>query len=601
MIPGAPAIAKYRRKYGLIWPLETPDHQIELYLAKKWREPEFAHADFISPRSEHMLRALRLLFTPKQLVIHPWFEDMANSWVEDAFTIWWGPAACGKSHAMGILGLVDFLTDPMDTYTVLASTTVPMLELRSFASVVEYLGHLKANARLHVPFKFIRARMVVAPDTADENTDVRSLRAIIKGVAVKQGSEEDARAALQGVHLPYVRQIGDELEGMRPAFAAARFNLAQCEKDFKFVAACNPESLTGEAGKLSIPAAPGGWATIDPDTSTGWKSELGTVLRFDALKSPGIAEPGKYPFLPTQKKIDLLIHQNKGNMDAPAVWTFLRAFPAPNALERTVLSQADVVSQQMDQPPVWLNSFQTVAGIDPAFTSDGDNAIFQIGYVGYLSTGQLALAFGPTEYLKILASSKVPVLEQLVAQSSDLMDQHGVPIERIAVDDSGTQSVADALEMRRGVGLQRFNFSANPPDLPVSTVNFESAAKRYKNTVTWLWFTLAEYGRFGQIRALPAPAQQQFCQRRMLPKLRPSCLESKKDLKKRTAGASPDEGDACALVAGLARLRLGMMPGATELSAGPVIGAGYVQEDAGFEAVARKFNNLQSSYSSSAI
>lgn len=585
-----------RTKYGLSWPKQVPDHQIEMYMAKKWREPEYAGASFLNPVSEHMLRALRLLFTPKQLVIHPWFEEMAESWVNDSFSVWWGAASCGKSHAAGVFALIDYLTDPQHTYTVLASTTKDMLAVRSFASVVEYLGHLKANGKLYVPFKYNRAATMIVPEDApDDEAAALNLKAVIKGVAVAMGTEQEATAKLQGVHLPYVRMIGDELEGMRPAFAKARMNLMVAEKHFKFLGMCNPESLTGEAGRLSVPKDPTGWLSIDPDTTTRWESQLGTVYRFDALKSPGLKNPELYPFLPSARTNSEVIRQNHGNMDAPAVWTYLRGFPPPMSTERTVISEAELVAHRMKEPVVWRDQFTTVAAIDPAFTSDGDNAVFQVAYVGYSATGIMTLAYGPTHYLQILASSKKPVLEQLVEQSVFLLEEYGIPQEHVAVDDSGTQSVADALEMARGVGLQRFNFSAKPPQLPVSVVNYALCSDKYRNVTTWLHYTLAEYARFGQIRQLPDKAAEQLCKRRVLPKQKPLQIEGKTDVKKRTRGASPDEADAVVLVAGLVRVRLAMSPGSTELSQTPYIPytgtTGYDMQ----EAVSR-YNNLGSSY-----
>jgi hypothetical protein len=95
--------------------------------------------------------------------------------------------------------------------------------------------------------------------------------------------------------------------------------------------------------------------------------------------------------------------------------------------------------------------------------------------------------------------------------------------------------------------------------------------------VTWLYYTVREFVEFDQIRGLPAAAAEEFCRRRVLTKL-PFQLESKKDMKGRIK-RSPDTGDACAIIAGLARQRLGMMPGSSEfMPAGVAVAGGMTPE-----------------------
>lgn len=579
----------HKRKYGLDFPVETPDHFIDLLMWKKWKEEPYKHGNLLDPVSEHVLRAIRALFSRQQVTIHPWLETQAYSWTYDDFAIWWGAAGTGKSQSLGLLTLLDFITDPQDTFSLLASTTKDMLLLRSYASVTQHLGYLKQNKSLYVPFKYVAQQVSVVPEGLSEEESL-SLKCRIKGVAVQQGTEQEARSNLQGVHVKYVRLILDELEGMRSAAMEARHNLAQCE-DFKLLAACNPESWNGPAGKFSAPKE--GIQTVSLD-STEWDTQWGKVYRFDAYKSPGLEKPQDYPFLPNKKTIDRIIQANAGNEDSPAVWTFLRAFPPPQGSERTVITRQMVDSYKMKEQVAWRDNYEVIAAVDPAFTSDGDNAIVVFAKVGMDVEGTMILCFYRKEYLRIEASSKTPVVQQIVEQIRDLCFEEGVDLSNIGFDDSGNQSVADAYEMLvANSGVYRVNFAARPPDVAISSVNPLSSREKYKNMVTWLYYSVLEFAQRGQIKGLFEEACDQFCSRRLGEKQKPLTLESKKDYKKRLNASSPDEADACAIAVGLARERLGMMPGASEFF--PQGMAFPLSEYNNFH-LAQKLNNLSTSY-----
>lgn len=579
----------YTRKYGYDFPKSWPANQIELYSWKHWRE--MRNASLHTNVEEHLYDACRMLFTAEQLVMHPWFEIQAHSWTYDTFAIWWGCAGSGKSHSLGLFTLLDFITDPDCTYAMLASTTKETLLRRSFASVVQYLQYLRANRTINVPFKYMPSKYAVVPSGASED-DFYGLKHMIVGVAVAAGTTQEAEANLRGVHTTYVRAVFDELSEMKPAAMESRHNLSQCV-DFKLCGACNPGSIYDEAGKFSVPKARDGWASVDDNTDS-WDSIYGRVYRFDARKSPGLKDPVKYPFLPTAVTIDRILASNNYNDDAPAVWSMLRAFPPPQGAERTILTETMVKSYGLMDTVFFRDGYTKVAAIDAAFTADGDNCIYQLAKVGYSVDGVLTIQYDRTDTLKILASDPRPVLEQIVDWGAQCITEDDVKLEHVAVDDSGTQSVADALAMRLGNRLQRFNYSNRPPDIPVSVTNPTLASKKYRNVATWLYYLVKEYAERRQIKGLPHEAARQMCLRRVGTKQQPHMIESKKEHKKRLKGRSPDEGDVCAMVAGIARLVLGIAPGATEWTPGgaqpPPVSTTDMQR---IEAL----NNLESVYS----
>jgi len=577
-----------REKYGLRWPAAMHDAQIELYMWKHWRELP-AHAKLKNPVEEHLYDACSILFTPGQLVRHKWFEIQAHSWTYDTFALWWGCAGSGKSHSLGLFTLLDFITDPDCTFCLLASTSKEMLATRSYASVVQYLSYLKTNRKFTVPFKFVASSMTVVPEGLGDD-EIVNLKHKIMGVAVQQGTTQEARQKLQGVHTTYVRAVFDELAGMRPAAMASRANLSQCF-DFKLMAASNPESRTDQCGLFSVPVK--GWSSIDLG-SREWETPYGKCYRFDAYESQGLTEPAKYPFLPGKKFIAESLKSCNGNEDAPDFMTFVRAFVPSVGEERTILTEAMVQRYLMMETVMFRDDITKIAALDPAFTSDGDDCTLVTAKVGYSAAGTMTIAYDKVRFLSISGQRGAkPVTEQIVDQVVQILADEGIPVTYLAVDDSGTQSIADAIAMRTGVAPMRFNYSNRPPDIPVSVSNPTLASEKYRNMVTWLYFSIAEFAERGQIRGLPLAAAEELCRRRVKEKLRPLSLESKADHKKRTHGKSPDTADCCAMIAGVARLKLGVSPGGREWA--PMGDkAIFTGLDRG---VADRYNNLESSYS----
>jgi hypothetical protein len=208
--------------------------------------------------------------------------------------------------------------------------------------------------------------------------------------------------------------------------------------------------------------------------------------------------------------------------------------------------------------------------------------------------GTTVICFHRKVMLKIEASSKKPVVQQIVEQIRDLCVEEGVELSNIGFDDSGNQSVADAYEMLVAhSGVYRVNFAAKSPDVPISAVNPLSSRDKYKNMVTWLYYSVLEFAQRGQIKGLFEEACDQFCSRRLGSKQKPLVLESKKDYKRRLNVGSPDEADACAIAVGLARERLGLMPGSSEFFPQ---GVAFPVGDYNNNVLARKLNNLSSSY-----
>lgn len=544
------------RRYGLDWPRQLPEAYIEMLCAKKWREMPYCKAKLDDP-DVHLLRACRLLFTPQQFKISPWTEQHAHDWCHETFCITWGCASSGKSNDYGCFAVLDWLADPTMTVTILASTSKEMLRIRTYESVMRYFKTLKASRAYQVPGKIIKQSMaIVAEDMPDEEAVTE--KASIRGVAVQEGTVEEARANLQGAHLPYVRLIADELSQMREAVMEARINLMIGTRDFRFFGLCNPDSFFDLAARHSVPV--GGWSSVNED-SDSWRTPHGLVRHHNGFRSPALTRPDDFPHLISQKNIDAVLQQVHGNMDHPQVWTMVRGFPAPQTIERTVLSFAEVQEHHMQEPVSWATDDRVVvAGLDPAFTNGGDNCVLRIVELGLGSDGGFLINILPPIFIEVKASVQEPVTYQIARQVIEKSLQHRFSLTDLGVDDSGTQSVADVIDREGQTTVVRFNSSARASDRPVSKLDKRPAKQAFSNLITELWYGAAELGRYGHLRGLDGDTAQQLCLRRIASAKPPYRLETKADTKKRLK-KSPDEADGLVYALGALRVRHGVVPG----------------------------------------
>lgn len=566
-----------KEKYGMGWPEDMPDALIDLKVWKHWREPEYAACTEKEPW-ECFWRAIYSLVPRKEFVRHEWSEQHVYDWTTEKFVITWGAASSGKSNDYGLLTLIDWMTDPNETVSILASTSLQMLKLRSYESVLRYFQVVKRYASAYdMPGKLRKTDNAIILDEDDE-LGVATDKASIRGVAVAEGTEQEARTKLTGAHLPYVRLILDELSQMRPAAMRVRTNLSIGAKDFKLVGLCNPDSFTDLAAQYSKPILPGGFAAIDPETTHEWYSPYGKIRRHDGLRSPAILYPEKkLTFLLTKEKLDDIRKDVGGNEDDPEFWTMVRGFPPAQGKKQTLLSMAEVLRSGSTEDVTWMGAPSvTVLGCDPAFSEGGNRAVMQAIEIGIDKNNQVKLSCLEPRYARIDASSAIPVTDQVGDAIKEYAEELGVKPELIGVDDSATQSVADYLQSKHFMTVRRFVSNAAASDMPLSKGDVRKASDRFKNQSTELWAAVAAFVRAGQLRNVPLVAMEQLCGRllervgvlrRLLSK-----KKSTREGNELKAGESPDEQDALSIAIGVVRFVLNMQAGADTISnkyAGP--------------------------------
>ena len=559
--------------YGLGFPEQMPRALALLKIWKHWREPEYAACTCKEPW-ELFWEAIYELIPKSEFVRHTFSEQHVYDWTTEDFVITWGSASSGKSNDMGLLTLVDWMVDPYHTVAIMASTSVSMLKLRSYESVIRYFHIVHRHAPWAMPGKLRKTDDAIINKDDDAMGNATD-KASIRGVAVAEGSEQEARAKLQGAHLPYVRLILDELSQMRPAAMAVRTNLSIGAKSFKLIGLCNPDSFTDLAAKHSVPKRPGGFASLDPDEDFEWRSPFGKIRRHDGLQSPAMLEKDgekKYPFLLTPSRYKQLMEEYDGNEDAPEMWTMVRGFPPKQGKKQTLITMNEIMQAGAADDIKWYaGPATTVLGVDPAFSEGGNRAIMQAMDVGLDVNMQVKLNFREPRPIKIEASSRTPVLAQVGEAIKLYAEEISVPAGLIGVDDSATQSVADFVAHSYFMNVQRFVSNAKPSEMLISEKDKQTAKDKYYNQSTELWAATAAFIRAGQVRNMPMTAAQQLSQRPMEEDKRPLRLLSKKKSTREgsamVAGESPDDMDAVSFCIGLIRFFLQMVAGTAKIPA----------------------------------
>jgi len=546
-------------RYGLEWGEDISDVTIEL---KCYRYPEWVKKLGGTPQDpyDHFVRAVRMLFvdpytTDPPLVWNRWTEEHAYIWTHEHFATIWGPAAASKSNDFGCFSIVDWWAAPKETCIFVCSTTKSMLEKRIWDSVKKYFGVHASRA----PGKLSKARCAIIND---DEKDTDNVKAGIHGIAVLQGSVEEAKANIIGVHLPYIVLVIDELQQTRRAAIEARANLSKGCKQIKVFGLANPGSLLDLSGEFSEPID--GWDSVDIKTHV-WKTRWGKTYHYDGYDSPAVTEENgaeKYPFLINQKQIDDQIRES-GDEDHPDVWTYVRGFPSMQSEYDHILSEKAIVKFKMKAMVKWQYDYITIAGLDPAFSSGGDKCFLTIAKLGIDIHDHTIIQFSQSINIPIKASSEDEPVYQVAREVIRLSEVHGFLLKHLTVDETASQSVGAVIDAEANLKgsnkCHKIVFSSKATEIPVSVDNDRQACDEYKDKVTEIWYAMREFGRYEQIKGMSFDAAKEFCMRKVQPG-KPARLESKDDMKERLHH-SPDIADSYVCVLAQVREIIRLIPG----------------------------------------
>ena len=562
----------YVRRHGVDWPVGMHPAFIDLTVAKKHKLLQKQYGIEFPDPHVRLLDAARALLPEGAFVVSPWSEQHAYDFVHHRKNVTWGCASCSKSNDYGLFTVLHWIVDPYTTVCLVGSTSLKALQSRTWESIVRYHAHLKVHnaGKLTIPGKFSRTGYAVINESDQDVAESQGSKASIQGRALNDGG------TLQGAHLPYVLLLVDEAATIadQSIVQNAMVNLRSGAIDFRVFMLANPEDWADPSCQYCEPD--GGVSSVDVDTGE-WVSTQGFHVRHhDGLKSPRVLHPERedWSHLLGPEDVAESLLEARGNMDAPIIWKMVRGFPRPAlSSAETVLEYAEASARKCMEPyaPTGRDFVAAVAaGCDPAWSPDGDEAVWQKVEV-VVGAGVPYLVFKEPERLEIMSSSKDTPLEQMSRRIVDLfLADRALDPSDVAYDSSGNQSLCGAVAMRTGVHGMDVNSSERASERPVGEGR-PAAKEKYRDRAAEAWAVLAEFVRAGQVRGLSRAAVEQLCSRRWATVsartsalMRPLKLESKEAwaARERRAGGpkSPNQCDAAAVAALAVKERLGYMP-----------------------------------------
>ena len=564
--------------YNLEFPDDRNDISIELKCYLLDHPPEKGGLG----AAGHLRRAIKLLWPEHDengrpiLIWHDWLDRRIDAWCSDRIQMWWGPAASGKSTDAAVLALIDWYANPIDTTTIICSTTLRMLRRRIFGEIVRLHN---AACRIHktkLPGIYLKSQtsILLNPELNPDNQgNAEDEKSGIFGFAIQQGSKDEAKDNIIGQHNRRVRLLVDEAQHPITEVAFdARANLMKGCEDFKLVGFGNPDSRLTPLGRYSEPAA--GWESIDPSMKS-WKTKLGSCHYFDGLESPAIKDPDKCSFLIKQQDIDDTVEDT--GYDSPDYWQFCRGYVRPEGTPMQIISETFAIKYHMTAKPEWADTFKIGAGFDPSYSSGGDRRVVVPYCVGKTTDGIMTVAFMKPFDIHIEATKLTTETfsRQMVNKVIEGCKKLGVEKQYFGMDTTGAQNVlADMIDESWDdpSRIHRVEFGGAPSELSASENDAKLAKDVYANRVTELWYNMVSFGRGDQIRNLPPQALKEFSIREILSaekkKMRTTKrqIEPKTIMKERTGGKSPDEADACVISLDTIRIRMDVHPAASRIT-----------------------------------
>ena len=486
-------------------------------------------------RGQHIKHVIHMLWPD---VIKSW-----NDWNELALWAWTnyeeigvtGCAAAGKTFTFTLLSLVEYLAKPAQTRVALTSTTVPSLRGRIWSEMMRFTRPVVPLFGLNV----VDSQTKIQFQKGDDRSSIIAL-------AVDSGAVEQAVGKLQGVHLPRMLIMVDEAAQTNPAVFSARANLQVGTDFYHFIAIANASSMFDPHGLFCEPQM--GWGSIQ-DGDEHWETKSGVCVRFDGLKSPNV-KAGRvlYPYLFSQDNVEI-IRKNFG--EGSLEWnSYCRGMWSRSGARNTMLDSAMITEGKAREGIIWEGGgIKTIAGLDPAFTTEGDDCILRFAKVGKADDGKLVMLLTETLRLNLQDDPNYPLFYQVADQTINELTKRGVEPEDFALDATGAGAgIADIISQRWQSGFVRVSFGGAATDDPISVEDHRPAKQIYANRVTQLWGQIKVVVMSGRMRGMDDQTARELCARIYTLKNERTLLESKKDLKKRTKGNSPDRADALALL-----------------------------------------------------
>ncbi len=495
---------------------------------------------------------------PRKFIRNPWSDRMVWEACRGSYL---GVSGCGRSSkttTFAIWALISWLCAPETTKVLVTSTSKLESRNRIWGQIRDYY----VGASVPLPGKLLDSFCKILLSSKDD-PEAPSMSGI-ELIAADRTKEKEAVGKMIGIHNENVILVADELPELSPAILEAFYGNMTTNPRAQIVGLGNFASVYDPFGTFTAPV--GGWGSLGQDADewdTVCNGIKGKCIRFDGAKSPNVlAGEDIYPFLYRNK--DYQLHLAGGEQSA-RFWRMCRSFPCPSGEEHVLFSEADLISGKVHEQAAWFGKPTRLAGCDPAWTKDGDDAVVVFGWYGQTTDGRSVIAFDKVEVLKedMRLTSK-SILRQRAEALVVACQREGVDVKNLGIEiGGGGIGFAELVGQLWTPTFHRVQFGGAASDLTVGEGTAKTGKEAYDNRVSELWGRGVEFVRAGQIKSLPLRVAQEWKERHYATVKKDGALkilvEPKKEMKKRL-GHSPDTGDAAVVLLDVACDVLGARP-----------------------------------------
>ncbi len=546
-------------KYGVDWPVQWAEFQIELFL---YRNPDKALEieECAGLTGEDFFKKARRLIWPN-FKWNEYSDLFVHAWLNYKNIAIMGHTRGTKTFDFGYIIVTEYLVEP--TKTRIVTTTVSLDSLRNnlWANILEACD--SASIPLLAPEGPLNVRNTDREICHSEEHKDRKY--CIKGVAT--GEDKKAQARIQGHHADRSIVVIDEAQQTGDAIYKASYNLSS-DPFFRCVYLGNPEEAVSPYGDVCEPLE--GWDSVDVSKRI-WETKMdeGVCIHLDGLTSPNyLAEEGNpYPYLITKEYIEA-IRKHPGE-DSRQWWAWVRGWWPPEGVIQRVFPQVVIDKGKEDLELIYT---KPCASLDPGF--GGDRCILQIGEYGILKNDISLLG------IRHIRTVHVPVKLGPGYDAPEYQIRDYVidlcKLERVQPDDliiDGTSRGAAVVAMIRrewDMAVHTIEYGGKASERLLMPGDRRPCSKLYDRKVTELWFAAAEFmamGQFGNITkdiALELFGRETMAFRTGAKKeAQVLSIETKVEYKKRLR-RSPDLGDAACQFVELLRRKGAKLKGQSE-------------------------------------
>ena len=560
---------KYQVKvYDHVFPLNHPV-PIHLRMYREMQDPAI--------KCKHLIAAHHLLWPEFIKTWNYWddrtFRAMCEDWRYISLA---GGGSTGKSHRMARLAWLFYMANPKKRLVITATTTLSAGESRIWGYIT---GMMEPIEKIYNLQKYRGNN----PRVLYEKDDPRHGMYL---VAAAKGTSQKSIANWIGKHPDEaLLLILDESPDLDPILLDAIPNLESPGIEFKCVPIGNSASRNDLHGALSTPKngwhsisrriVPGSTKSEDLEIDTFWETtqKRSCCLFFNCYESPAIHEPNLIKrkalekFLINTESIEE--KKDKYGEDSIGFWRFVVGFWREESTESSVITERFLSHYNVTRKTEWsgIVPLQICAGIDPAFSTGGDNCMVRLAVLGQEITGKIVLDFMYDRLLfkiPVLATSNDSAELQVTKGIIEVLNRHQCPFENVALNITGVGRALGELLRIKGQYVGQ----------PVRIISVPSGRNKDKSFDAIpmppldMWAEFRNFIQHDQLRGLDAATVQQITSRLTEWKGNKEVLESKQAYKRRMAAIdpklahSPDEADATALTIQAAIRRLGFTPGA---------------------------------------